>query len=141
MNAKEFFSALEQNPDVHIHWMLPDKSFIPPHYHITEIGKVKKDFVDCGGTVRSLTTCLMQIWVADDTDHRLNTNKLVSIFTFAKHLIESGDVPLEVEYEDTKVSQYPVAGLELTPSGLLVYLGVKHTSCLAPNKCGVSGCC
>lgn len=141
MNVKDFFSVLEKNPNLLMHWMLPDKSFVPAHYHITEIGRVKKDFVDCGGTIRSLTTCLMQIWVANDIDHRLDTNKLASIFGFAKQLIDSDDVPLEVEYEDNKVSQYPIAGIEMTPSGLLIYLGSKHTSCLAPDKCGVSGCC
>ncbi|MEI7863404.1 MAG: DUF6428 family protein, partial [Planctomycetota bacterium] len=38
--------------------MLPDKSFVPAHFHITEVGRVQKDFIDCGGTVRSATTCL-----------------------------------------------------------------------------------
>lgn len=51
MNVKEFCHALDSHPDAKMHWMLPDKSFVPAHYHITEVGKVQKDFIDCGGTV------------------------------------------------------------------------------------------
>jgi hypothetical protein len=33
--------------------------------------------------------------------------------------------------------------MEVTPSGLLFYLGTKHTACLAPEKCrvGDTNCC
>ena len=123
--------------------MLPDQSFVPAHYHITEVGKVQKDFIDCGGTVRSATSCLLQVWVANDTDHRLETNTLASIMAVAEPLLATDELPLEVEYEDGVISQYPVAGMEVTPSGLLFSLGTKHTACLAPEKCGVdgTGCC
>lgn len=52
-------------------------------------------------------------------------------------------LPVEVEYEEGTISQYPVAGVEVTPAGLLFYLRTKHTACLAPEKCGVDGggCC
>ncbi len=71
MTVKEFCRALDSNVDVKMHWMLPDKSFVPAHYHIPEVGKVQKDFIDCGGTVRSTTACLLQIWVANDVDPSL----------------------------------------------------------------------
>jgi hypothetical protein len=50
---------------------------------------------------------------------------------------------MEVEYEDAVISQYPIGGMEVTPAGLLFYLGTKHTACLAPEKCKVDGtnCC
>jgi hypothetical protein len=143
MTVKEFCRAIDGNPAVKMHWMLPDKSFVPAHYHITEVGKVRKDFIDCGGTVRSTTSCLLQMWVADDVDHRLETTKLASIMRIARPLLESADLPMEVEYEQGVISQFPIGGMELTPSGLLFYLGTKHTACLAPEKCGVdgTGCC
>lgn len=136
---KEICAVLKANPDVRMHWMLPDKSFIPAHYHITEVGRVQKDFIDCGGTVRLLTSCLLQIWVANDTDHRLETTKLAKIIKSAHWLLD--DLPVEVEYEGAAVSQYPLGGAEITPSGILFYLGSKHTACLAPDKCGLGGCC
>jgi hypothetical protein len=143
MTVKEFRAALAAHPGAKMHWMLPDKSFVPAHYHITEVGRVRKDFIDCGGTIRSAASCLLQIWVENDTDHRLETTKLAAIMEIAGRVLERDDLPVEVEYEAGTISQYPVGGVEVTPAGLLFYLGTKHTACLAPEKCGVggSGCC
>jgi hypothetical protein len=143
MTVAEFRAVLAAHPEVKMHWTLPDRSFVPEHYHITEVGRVQKDFIDCGGTIRSLASCLLQIWVADDKDHRLHTTKLAKIIEIAGPVLKSDDLPVEVEYEEGAISQYPVAGVEVTPSGLLFYLGTKHTACLAPEKCGVDGggCC
>ncbi|MFM8273815.1 MAG: DUF6428 family protein, partial [Gemmata sp.] len=99
-----------------------------------------KDFIDCGGTTRAATTCLLQVWVANDTAHRLAADKLADILTLAAPLLGSDELPVEVEYEREFVSQFPVAGAEATPMGVLFHLGKKHTDCLAPDKCGVTGC-
>ena len=143
MTVSEFLAILVANPGAKMHFMLPDQSFVPAHYHITEIGRVHKDFIDCGGTVRSLTSCMLQVWVASDVDHRLETTKLAKIMEIARPLLKFDDLPVEVEYEDAVVAQYPLGGAEVTPSGILFYLGTKHTACLAPEKCGVGGegCC
>ena len=143
MTVNEFCRALAAHPDAKMHWMLPDRSFVPAHYHITEVGKVRKDFIDCGGTVRSTQACVLQIWVANDVDHRLDTTKLSSIMHVALPLLESDALPVEVEYEEGVLSQYPVGSMEITPSGPLFSLGTKHTACLAPEKCtvGDTGCC
>jgi hypothetical protein len=140
MTVNEFRAALAAHPGSKMHWMLPDKSFVPAHYHITEVGRVQKDFIDCGGTIRSTASCLLQIWVADDTEHRLETTKLAAIMEIAGRVLKGDELPVEVEYESAAISQYPVAGFEVTPAGLLFYLGTKHTACLAPEKCGVDGC-
>ena len=143
MNVNEVQNLLAAHPGEKMHFMLPDKSFVPAHFHITEIGRVRKDFIDCGGTVRSATTCLLQVWVAHDVDHRLETTKLAKIMEIAQPLLGSDQLPVEIEYEGEAISQYPLGGAESTPSGLLFYLGSKHTACLAPEKCGVggTGCC
>ena len=143
MNVTELQSLLAAHPGERMHFMLPDKSFVPAHFHITEVGRVQKDFIDCGGTVRSASTCLLQVWVANDVDHRLETTKLAKILEIAQPLLGSAQLPVEIEYEGEAISQYPLGGTESTPSGLLFYLGSKHTACLAPEKCGVGGseCC
>jgi len=143
MTVKEFRHALDAAPGATMHWMLPDRSFVPVHYHITEVGRVRKEFIDCGGTVRSTTACLLQVWVANDVDHRLDTTKLATIMAVAQPLLQSDELPVEVEYETGVISQYPIGGMEVTPSGLLFHLGTKHTACLAPEKCGVGDakCC
>jgi len=138
ITLKMLQTTINNNPNAPMQFMLPDHSFIPPHFHITEIGKVQKDFIDCGGTSRSVASCLLQILVANDTDHRLKTTKLAEVFGFATKLFNSDDLPVEVEYEQNSISQFPIADIEITPMGLLFVLGSKHTACLAPNKCGIN---
>lgn len=140
MTIKQFKEILEKHPDSLMHWMLPNNSFVPSHYHITEVGKVQKDFMDCGGTMRSTIQCVLQVWVANDLDHSLKTDKLAKIIQATNNFINE-DLNVEIEYETESVSQYPISGFENTPKGLLFYLGSKHTACLAPEKCNVTGCC
>ena len=143
MTIRELENALRQQPNANVRFILPDGGLSPAHAHVTEVGRVDKRFIDCGGTVRSTKACVLQVWVANDVDHRLETTKLASIMRIASPLLESDDLPVEVEYEEGVISQYPVGGMEVTPSGLLFYLGTKHTACLAPEKCkvGDTGCC
>jgi hypothetical protein len=144
MTVDQLLGTLTANPGP-IHLMLPDGAFVPAHFHVTEVGRVQKDFIDCGGTTRSTAACVLQVWVADDTAHRLDTTKLAKIIRLAGPLLKSDDLPVEVEYENGVVSQYPVAAAEVTPAGVLFHLGTKHTDCLAKDRCGVptadAACC
>ncbi|MFQ3593805.1 MAG: DUF6428 family protein, partial [Gemmataceae bacterium] len=83
MNVNDLQAQLEAHPEASLHLRLPDGSFVPPHFHVTEVGHVRKDFIDCGGTRRHLASCTLQIWVADDTEHRLSAGKLASILRLA----------------------------------------------------------
>lgn len=144
MNTIDFLALLKASPQQRIHVMLPSGAFVPEHFHVTEIGCVKKDFIDCGGIIRTSATCVVQLWVADDVDHRIETDKLLSIFTLAQKILPETALPIEFEYEAGLVSQYPIKCVDLTPGGLLVELATKHTACLAPQLCGVTsqrGCC
>ena len=145
MTLDTILAVLSDNPAAAVHLMLPDHSFVPAHFHVTEVGRVQKDFIDCGGTVRSTTACVLQVWVAQDHDHRLDTTKLANIMRLASPLLKATDLPVEVEYENGVVSQFPVADAEVTPSGVLLHLGTKHTACLAQDRCGVgaveTACC
>lgn len=145
MTVTQFVDTLAANPAAPLHLMLPDQSFVPAHFHVTEVGRVQKDFIDCGGTTRSTAACVLQVWVAQDTDHRLDTTKLAKIVRLAAPLLKGDELPVEVEYENGVVSQYPVTAAEVTPEGVLLHLGTKHTDCLAKDRCGVpvseSACC
>jgi hypothetical protein len=138
MTVGELREALLRSPDARLHLMLPGGEFVPAHFHVTEVGRVQKDFIDCGGTMRSATSCLLQVWVAADAEHRLTTGKLAGILQLAASVLKSDELPVEVEYEREAVSQFPVSVAEATPGGLLLHLGAKHTDCLAPDRCGVS---
>ncbi len=137
MNLTAFRRALTRDPNAALHVMLPDGDFVPAHFHVTEVGRVHKQFVDCGGTGRETTACVIQMWVAADLDHRLTAGKLAKIVELAAPILKDDDLAVEIEYEAGVVSQYPLGGIENTPSGLLLTLGVKHTDCLAPDRCGI----
>jgi len=143
MNITELNNLLELNPDKKIRFILPNEDVIPAHFHITEVGHVRKDFIDCGGTQRSSSSCVLQAWVADDEDHSLNAGKLASILKLARKVLPAEDLPIEVEFEAPTISQFPVESANATPDALIFRLSTKHTDCLAKELCGLesSSCC
>ena len=144
MTVTALRDLLAAHPAAGLHFLLPDGDMVPAHFHVTEVGRVRKDFIDCGGTVRATTSCALQVWVADDTDHRLTAGRLGQILRLADPLLGADDLPVEVEYDVGVITQLPVTAAEVTPRGLLFHLGGKHTACLAPDRCGVpgvAGCC
>ncbi|MEK0424585.1 MAG: hypothetical protein RJB11_676, partial [Planctomycetota bacterium] len=61
MELIELLDILKNHPDRSIQIDLPSGGSIPAHFHVTEVGHVQKRFVDCGGTLRSTASCLLQI--------------------------------------------------------------------------------
>ena len=114
---------------------------MPAHFHITEVGRIDKAFIDCGGTIHRSSTCQLQVWVADDTDHRFQPQGLAKVISAAKPLLESDDLPVEIEYEDCSISQYPIESAAAANGALVFQLSEKHTDCLAKSVClpGVKG--
>lgn len=151
MTLADLTAVLSANPNVPVRLVLPDGAFVPAHFHVTEVGRVQKDFIDCGGTIRNSVSCVLQVWVATDMNHRLETTKLAGVISKSRNLFTAMDCPLEVEYENGLISQYPVLRSEGTPNALILYLRTKHTACLALDRCGVQldvvsscsapGCC
>ena len=83
MKLHELKNVLVQNPAALVRFQLPNGDFVPAHAHVTEVARIDKRFVDCGGTFRTDSLCRLQTWFADDVDHRLNAGKLANIFTLA----------------------------------------------------------
>lgn len=140
MNVDQFQNLLEQYPNAKLQFQLPHGEKIPAHFHVTEVGRLDKTFIDCGGTQRKLSSCLLQIWTADDTDHRLNPAKLAGILNLAKPLLSTCDLPIEVEYGPAAAAQYSVSHAEAFFGDLTFVLAGKQTDCLAKDKCGVNTC-
>lgn len=147
MKTTEFKAQLNAHPEHTLVFELPDGDRVPVQAHITEAGRVDKSFIDCGGTVRTVSTCQLQAWVAaDDDDHRLAPARLAGILDLAAPLLRGDDLGVEIEYEDCSLSQYPVLEARATADELIFALGEKHSDCLAKEVCGVSsagskGCC
>ena len=127
-------AALSALGDKPVRFVLPDGGRIPDHAHITEVGRIDREFLDCGGKRRKTLFCCLQAWVADDTEHRLPARKLAAIIGRALHPLGLGDLPVEIEYEDGLISQFPVVSVA-AGEAVTVHLGTKHTDCLAKEVC------
>ena len=113
-------------------FMLPNGSFVPEHFHVTEVGLVTKNFIDCGGKVRNETVVNFQLWNANDFEHRLKPKKLLDIIALSEKILGIADFEIEVEYQAETIGKYDL-GFERTTFILMN----KQTACLAQDHCGI----
>jgi arsenate reductase len=135
MKLMELKKSLNENPGANIRFHLPGGDFVPAHAHVTEVARIDKRFVDCGGTLRNDSLCRLQTWFADDTDHRLTAGKLSKILEKAKSFLASDDLEVDVEHEVGFISQFPLESVEVLPHEIILHLTERHTACLAMDKC------
>ena len=139
MRVCELLAALGKYLDSNIELMLPDGTPVPAHFHVTEVGLVRKDFIDCGGTRRSTSTCVLQAWLADDFDHRLDTTKLKRIVELALLILASDTLDVEFEVQEKSISLFTLQTVRFIDGRMQLQLANKHTDCLAPQLCVVTG--
>jgi hypothetical protein len=135
MHLTELKAVLAENPRSLLRFRLPNGSLSAPHAHITEVGLVTKSFIDCGGTIRSAAYCLLQSWVADDVDHRLQAGKLLSIIEKASPLLGTQDPLVELEHQLEHATQLSVIAAAVQEGEVVLQLAGKRTACLAPEIC------
>ncbi len=100
MTLHELQNLLSQHADKAFQLRLPGGSTVPVSFHITEVGHVKKSFIDCGGQFHETESCQLQAWVGSDEDHRIASGKLAGILRKASFLLPDPEIPVEIEYED-----------------------------------------
>jgi hypothetical protein len=105
---------------------------IPPHFHITEVGLITKDFIDCGGVIRNEKLISFQLWHANDFNHRLKAKNILEIISMAENSIIFEDLEIEVEYQNSTIGKY---GLSFNGENFI--LKSKTTNCLAEDNCGI----
>ena len=115
-----------------IGFQLPNGKLVPSHFHVTEVGKIIKHFIDCGGTLRNEEVVNFQLWNANDYDHRLHPEKLLNIIELSEKVLNLDDLEVEVEYQGDTIQKF---GLDFDGEYLL--LTTKQTDCLARDKCGL----
>lgn len=125
-NIKTYLQTAET-----VNFQLPNGEFVPEHFHVTEIGMITKNFIDCGGTVRTEKTVNFQLWDANDVEHRLKPQKLMKIIDLSEKVLGIEDAEIEVEYQSDTIGKY---GLEY--DGKNFQLTQKQTACLAKDTCG-----
>jgi hypothetical protein len=97
MTLHEFQANLSQVTE--IKFQLSNGLSLPSHVHITELGWISKNYIDCGATKRTENYISFQLWFAQDVDHRLTPQKIQSIISASLPLLPSTDYELEVEYQ------------------------------------------
>lgn len=124
---KEYLQTAET-----VNFQLPNGTFVPEHFHVTEVGMVNKHFIDCGGTVRLEKSINFQLWEANDFEHRLKPQKLLNIIALSEKVLGLEDLEIEVEYQADTIGKYAL-GFNGTDFLLLA----KQTACLAEDSCGI----
>lgn len=128
-----------------LQFQLPNGNIVPAHFHVTEVGQMTKDFIDCGGTMRHEKVVNFQLWNADDVDHRLQPRKLKNIIQLSeKKLFIDDRLEVEVEYQGNTIGKY-----HLDFNDGKFQLVSTLTDCLAKDQCGIpepqaveqSSCC
>ncbi|KQS36896.1 MULTISPECIES: DUF6428 family protein [Pedobacter] len=130
MKLSEIKAHLAQAESVN--FQLENGTPVPEHFHVTEVGVVTKDFIDCGGTVRHEKVANFQLWDANDFEHRLKAGKLLNIISLSEKVLGMEDLEIEVEYQAQTIGKY-----DLGYDGKNFLLIAKTTACLAPELCGV----
>lgn len=113
-------------------FQLPNGKLVPNHFHVTEVGKITKHFIDCGGTVRNEEVVNFQLWNANDYDHRLHPEKLIHIIELSEKVLGIEDLEIEVEYQAETIGKF-----NLDFDGKKFLLTNKQTDCLAKDKCAI----
>ena len=114
-------------------FQLPNGTLVPSHFHVTEVGKITKDFIDCGGKVRSEAVINFQLWEENDYDHRLHPEKLVHIIELSEKIFKFDDLEIEVEYQGKET----IGKYNLDFDGTNFLLTSRLTACLAREACGI----
>ncbi|MCF8277315.1 MAG: DUF6428 family protein [Flavobacteriales bacterium] len=111
---------------------LEDGTQVPAHFHVTEVGSVKRHFIDCGGTIRNDEAVNFQLWTAADYDHRLAATKLLNIIALSEDKLGLSDAEVKVEYQTETIGVY---GLAFRDKAFI--LTNTQTDCLAKDACGI----
>lgn len=111
---------------------LPNGKTVPKHFHVTEVGLITKNFIDCGGVVREEKKINFQLWEEQDYDHRLAPQKLYKIIELSEKTLNLENLEIEVEYQNDTIGKYNLA----YDNGNFLLLN-KQTDCLAKDNCGV----
>lgn len=138
MILKELKALLKSHPDKAFRLRLPSGALVPGSFHITEVGRVRKTFLDCGGKLHESELCQLQVWVGEDENHRIESGKMAGILDKAASFLPDETVPLEIEYEEALISQYTVGDHAVTDGAVVLHLAYKHTACLAMELCGAA---
>ena len=138
-NYTQLLTLLNQYPNAHITFHLPDKTLIPAHYHITEIGAIRQDFIDCGGEVRADSHLQIQLWLGKDTEHRITASTLLNILSHSESITSKltnlSQQAIYIEYKAEQATiKYSITDMQVQNEQdeiINIYTAYLPTQCLA----------
>ncbi|MBR9861685.1 hypothetical protein GYB22_13250 [bacterium] len=130
MNLNQLLKKLDELKELQFY--LPNGTAIPAHAHVTEVTYTQKQILDCGKNISTENYISIQLWEADDYEHRLSPAKLSGILKYTKDKLELPNLNIKVEYQENSISLYD---LELINDKLSMVS--THTDCRAKESCGI----
>ena len=112
MTLSEFVNQVKRSQA--LVFIEPNGNIVPSHFHIKE------------------HTISFQLWIADDIDHRLSSEKLIGIIQKASSILGNQDHEVEIEYQGATICRYGVQ----TMNNVFMMIP-KQTDCLAKDSCGI----
>ena len=113
-------------------FQLPNGDYVPPHFHVTEVGLNSKKFIDCGSNIRNTKKINFQLWSADDYNHKMSPEKLISIIELSEKTFLLDDLEIEIEFQQSTIGVF-----DLDYTNDVFQLINKKTDCLDKKKCGL----
>jgi hypothetical protein len=139
MTLAAFKRHLAAHRDLQLRFRLPDGEQVPPHAHVTEVTRIEKQILDCGGVLQSETRVQLQLWLAKDFWHRLTAGQLLAILEKAGPLHLSDDLEVDIEHDAGLLSQFPLESIATTADTLVCQLRPRHSACRAQQRKAAKG--
>lgn len=150
MHLSELKEAVLRYGDTFPRFVLPDGDYIPGHAHVTEVGHVVRNYIDCGGETGKQEKVVLQTHVGDDAEHRLRSDRFAKILELGHRVLPSDQLNVEVEYDCCVVAQYPISEVKRVGEHLDIILQRGRTQCRARERrkaatnepcCGATASC
>ena len=131
MKISEFKNIIQSLK--YIVFELPGGKRVPPHYHITEIGIIRKIYIDCGGDLRVENLINMQLWYSNDINHKIETTKILKIIQNSEKLLKFQDEEIQIEYQQDTICKF-----NLEFKGDSTFKLIKtFTDCIDKESCNI----
>lgn len=114
-----------------VEFQLPNGNYVPSNFHVTEVGLNSKKYIDCGSNIRNTNKINFQLWSADDYDHKISPEKLLSIIEISEKTFLFEDLEIEIEFQQSTIGIF-----DLDYKNETFHLVNKNTDCLDKKKCG-----
>ncbi|MFC6591529.1 DUF6428 family protein [Deinococcus lacus] len=145
VTTADFLEALRVQPQRPLEFWLHGERLVGAGYHLTEIGAVSTEAVDCGGKVDRWRETVIQLLDGTPEEAKngfMTTRKALAIYERVAGKISLDEAaPVRFEYGNAErvAVRYGVDRLEVTEERVTVHLSLPGVQCKAGDVCGLPG--